>query len=615
MVAGATEVVRFQGIPIHSSVSDGDEIALLPFRSMTRDRLAPSADAARLQVSGWGFSPDNDLLLTVRDSRGMQVDATLRYLAGRDVFDHFIATEGRRYDRARDSRFILWTPCLRDCSLVIIARGQDRVLGTLPLAGGAQSIATPELRVHVEIMNANLGALTAYPVDAFKLRILGAVVRLYGWIGPILAGILIVGVVGTPVALALGARVPLMVPLLMLVVAFLGRVGLIAVVDSTSFPSRTAHYLGPAHALFLLAGLVACLEVGRVLSAMRRREDAPSAPSRLRSVRKFWLPTSLSTVAVLLVLLAGWYVWFSRGPSVRDPKATFCCKDMNGDGRADILWRQSSGAVAVWLVSGTSVVGTGVLSAAAPADWTIAGVADFNGDGKADVLWRQPSGALGVWLLDGTKVIGTGVLPSEAPAGWTIAGVGDFNGDGRADILWRQASGAVAVWLLDGTRIIGTGVLPGEAQAGWTVVGVGDFNGDGKADILWRQVSGSVAVWLLNGTNLIGTGVPGAAPDWTIVGVGDFNGDGKADILWRQSSGAVAVWLLNGTNLIGTGVLAGGALTDSSIVGVGDFNGDGKADILWRQSSGAVAVWLIDGTTVVGTGLLPGQVPREWLVQ
>ena len=70
----------------------------------------------------------------------------------------------------------------------------------------------------------------------------------------------------------------------------------------------------------------------------------------------------------------------------------------------------------------------------APTDWTVVGVGDFNGDGKADILWRHTSGTLYQWQMNGTSVIGAG-SPGGAPTDWTVVGVGDFNGDGKADVL------------------------------------------------------------------------------------------------------------------------------------------------------------------------------------
>jgi hypothetical protein len=236
---------------------------------------------------------------------------------------------------------------------------------------------------------------------------------------------------------------------------------------------------------------------------------------------------------------------------------------------------------------------------------------DFNGDSKSDILWRHTSGTVALWLLNGTSVSGSGV-PGAPTTDWQIMGVGDFNGDGMSDILWRHTSGTVALWLLNGTSVSGSGV-PGAPTTDWKIMGIGDFNGDGMADILWQHTSGTVALWLLNGTSILTSGGPGGATtDWQIMGVGDFNGDGMADILWRHTSGTVAMWLLNGTSVIGSGVL--GALgTDWTIGGVGDFNGDGMSDVLWRHTSGTVTIWLLNGTSITGSGVA-GAPTTDWQI-
>jgi len=72
-------------------------------------------------------------------------------------------------------------------------------------------------------------------------------------------------------------------------------------------------------------------------------------------------------------------------------------------------------------------------------------VSDFDGDGKADILWRNTvTGNTVVWLMDGAARLAEGSI-GWVPTDWTIAGTGDFNGDGKADVLWRNSGTGMAV--------------------------------------------------------------------------------------------------------------------------------------------------------------------------
>ena len=44
---------------------------------------------------------------------------------------------------------------------------------------------------------------------------------------------------------------------------------------------------------------------------------------------------------------------------------------------------------------------------------------DFNGDGRADILWRHTSGLVYLWLLNGTSITGTG-SPGSVDLSWAI---------------------------------------------------------------------------------------------------------------------------------------------------------------------------------------------------
>jgi FG-GAP-like repeat len=193
-----------------------------------------------------------------------------------------------------------------------------------------------------------------------------------------------------------------------------------------------------------------------------------------------------------------------------------------------------------------------------PGTWSIVGTRDFNGDGKGDILWRDTSGDVAIWEMNGTSILNPSAsyVATVSPSTWSIVGVGDFNGDGMADILWRDTSGDVAIWEMNGTSIVNASTTyVGTVPTTWSIVGTGDFNGDGKSDILWQDTAGDVAIWEMNGTSILNastTYVATVAPGttWSIVGTGDYNGDGKSDILWRDTSGDVAIWEMNGTSIL-----------------------------------------------------------------
>ena len=295
--------------------------------------------------------------------------------------------------------------------------------------------------------------------------------------------------------------------------------------------------------------------------------------------------------------------------------------DFDGDGKADILWRnQASGVTVIWQMNGTHNLGGGGTDGFAGAPWTLLGTGDFNGDGKADLLWRNDTdGTTAIWTQNGVHLLSVGTTSAQAGNDWYVAGIADYNGDGKADVLWRNLdSSATVVWTMNGSTATGVASTDIFVPSNWSVAGSGDFNGDGKADILWRnQADGSTVIWEENGAHQLAaaytTGAVGLP--WTVAGVADFNGDGKADILWRNvQTDQTAVWIMNGATLVGGGVTDAFAPHGWSIGGTGDFNGDGKADILWRNdTTQQTVIWEMNAQHPVGSGFTDAFAPGGWI--
>jgi Ca2+-binding RTX toxin-like protein len=297
--------------------------------------------------------------------------------------------------------------------------------------------------------------------------------------------------------------------------------------------------------------------------------------------------------------------------------APISAADFNGDGKSDILWRNTnSGEAYIYQMDGFAVPSEGSMRTVS-SDWQIAGTGDFNGDNKSDILWRNTnSGEAYIYQMDGLAVPSEGSVRTVS-SDWQIAGTGDFNGDNKSDILWRNTdSGEAYIYQMNGLAVTTEGTVR-TVGTDWKISGTGDFNGDGNSDILWRNVnSGSTYIYLINGTSVIGEGeVRQVATDWAIEGIDDFNNDSKSDILWRNTnSGEAYIYQMNGVDVslegsIGTGPVGSGW----NISGTGDYNGDSKADVLWRNNDGTVYGWSMDGLTRLGEGSIR-QVDNSWQI-
>jgi hypothetical protein len=132
------------------------------------------------------------------------------------------------------------------------------------------------------------------------------------------------------------------------------------------------------------------------------------------------------------------------------------------DNRGAIFLRNmTTGDVGVWLIGCTlssttcAPVNTAVFTGV-PLTEQIVGIGDFDGNGSSDILWKDTSNNVGMWLMEINSQsihIKQGTNFGVITGGWSVAATGDFNGTGMADVLWIDTLGNVAAWTMDGTSI------------------------------------------------------------------------------------------------------------------------------------------------------------------
>jgi hypothetical protein len=233
-----------------------------------------------------------------------------------------------------------------------------------------------------------------------------------------------------------------------------------------------------------------------------------SIPVQTLKVAQNVTPPGSSTIS----LAANYMQTFALSSALNARAGDIVVGDFNGDGKPDLAVENGFG---VSVLLDTTPPGAGYTTLAAPQTFAMGSataslaVADLNGDGRADLIFPDYSSNVMTVLLS-TTVPGSTTPTFAAPQTFALSAgavtVADLDGDGRPDLAAITGDGTVTV--LTNTTPTGSGTVS-FAQQTFAVgsrpfgLSVFDFNSDGQPDLCVQNVGDNTVSVLENTTRLV----------------------------------------------------------------------------------------------------------------
>ncbi|MEZ4663480.1 MAG: CHAT domain-containing protein [Caldilineaceae bacterium] len=325
--------------------------------------------------------------------------------------------------------------------------------------------------------------------------------------------------------------------------------------------------------------------------------------------------------------------------------------DVDGDGRSDLIWNKTSPAINRIYVGLAAEPGTFKLlmhQDHGGTQWqefkTLVG--DVNGDGRDDLIWNETSAAhnrVYVGLAQGNDnfhLLDFQDMPYPSWADYKTL-VGDVNGDGKADLIWNKTGADKNRMYAGISNGDGTFNLVGPQDHGggdwhWFKTCALDVNGDGRTDLVWNETTGEhnriyVGLAAGDGTFRLSNYFQPDGRGWATYKtlIGDVNGDRRADLIWNRANdtGSDQNRFYVGFYVGGSEFRIGDAQQYLDAQGnvipgwknyqtlVGDLNGDGMSDLIWNEVSGAqnrIYTGLSRGDGFFDLTISPQEIPGDW---
>lgn len=251
----ASYLAGFEGFSAEPQPSSGTNPSLSLFRDLTHNRLS----IYQLHFSGWVFSPDTPINLSVHNADGSLADIDLRLADSQDVYQHFLK-QGKQYANARHSRFEITTTCIVGCNLHITAG--DHLIEQVPIENLKGQLKS-NLFFNIDLLNKIPVKEAALPwqtgMDIVKvLTYIGSGYKAVMLIVTVLA--LIVYILSTAYIFHKRLVQVLWISNTALLVAIIVRLLILAMIDITSFPGINIWYLSPTYPLLLIFATMVMFE-------------------------------------------------------------------------------------------------------------------------------------------------------------------------------------------------------------------------------------------------------------------------------------------------------------------------------------------------------------------